>query len=738
MLRHFGVHPYVVFDGDNLPSKKMTEDDRAKRRETSRKLALDLLASGKTTQALQEAQKCIDITPDMACELISELQRLDVPYVVAPYEADAQLVYLERKGLIGGIMSEDSDLLVFGAKRLLTKLDKYGDLMEINRRDFSACREVMLSGWTDADFRRMAILSGCDYLKGLPQVGLKKAHSLLRKYKTPEKVVRMVMLEGKIRVPENFLRDFVQAERTFLYQRVYCPIKQEVVFLTEPEPGQGIEELDFIGAPVEPELARAIAKGDVNPVTKLPIRPPLKTPESSKRRHSQFAGVHNSTGTGSNSARTSVRPPMRPIESYFGDHRRVAMGEMDPNCFSVDKQRLAALTDNGRISIVFPLPRPYLDEAPAAASRAQRRRHTEPITNLLADLSSPGRSAHVSLSAEVTDFGGSVTWSSSSSSSSLTGRPPKKARLCADDLGDQPQTRSKFFSPKANQLLGTKRRHTDNFLMSDRSLDDVLAELPDVDSWTPIKNHKSVAVFREEEVTIFCEEGGGSDKAVGMLDAAEAEAGVRVETEIDVEVTEINGPVGGEVEMPVSPLVETRIRQTVRQFSYSPAMKSGQSVQSGQSAQARRASSTGLSGISSNSLRSPASTPRAPTPATSVSTKSLTPLQRIGARALGRQSISLTKHLVALDSVVEKSRMRLSLPANPSFVPLPNVDLDEVDALSRPCGSEDLIIPASDDDDDNDDNDDDEGATKETVGFAAGHGTERMLGLGDLGRFAYA
>src|SRR5690606_26410992 len=135
MLRHFGVKPYMVFDGDYLPSKAATEESRAKARDEKRKLAMELLKAGKHSQAMQEFQKCIDITPEMAAAVIQQLKELDIPYVVAPYEADAQLVYLERKGLIDGIISDDSDLLVFGAKRLLTKLDRYGNCIEINRRD---------------------------------------------------------------------------------------------------------------------------------------------------------------------------------------------------------------------------------------------------------------------------------------------------------------------------------------------------------------------------------------------------------------------------------------------------------------------------------------------------------------------------------------------------------------------------------------------------------------------------
>jgi len=189
MLLYFGVTPYLVFDGDNLPSKEGTESSRLKRREESKKLGNELYSRGRTAEAYQEFQKAIDVTPDMARQLIEELKKIDVQYVVAPYEADAQLVYLERQGVINGIISEDSDLLVFGARCLLSKLDQHGDCIEINREDFTACRDISLIGWTDADFRRMCILSGCDYLMGIPKMGLKTAYRSIRQHRNVEKVL---------------------------------------------------------------------------------------------------------------------------------------------------------------------------------------------------------------------------------------------------------------------------------------------------------------------------------------------------------------------------------------------------------------------------------------------------------------------------------------------------------------------------------------------------------------------
>ncbi len=277
MVKNSGVTPYLVFDGDFLPSKASTEAARAKRREESRKSGSELLNAGKASQAQQELQKAIDVTPEMARHLIEELKKDGVPYVVAPYEADAQMVYLEQQGLVTGIISEDSDLLVFGAKRLLTKLEPHGRCIEINRRDFGSCREISLTGWTDSDFRQMAILSGCDYLEGIGNMGLKTAYRMMRKYKTPERLIRMLQFDGKFRVSENYLAAFRQAEQTFLHQRVYCPRKKALVLLTELGPGLDAAEMPFIGAHVSRELAQAIAVGDVNPISKAPIVPTIAT-----------------------------------------------------------------------------------------------------------------------------------------------------------------------------------------------------------------------------------------------------------------------------------------------------------------------------------------------------------------------------------------------------------------------------------------------------------------------------
>ncbi|KAK9375700.1 uncharacterized protein V1513DRAFT_441688 [Lipomyces chichibuensis] len=268
MLKHYGVKPYLVFDGANLPSKQHTEKNRQISREAAREAAMKLHKAGMRREADEHFQKCIDITPTMASHLIKALEKEGVPYIVAPYEADAQMVYLEKRRLVSAVISEDSDLLVFGCKCLLTKLNDYGECVVIRRERFSSSTEIDLSSFSDALFRHMAIFAGCDYTPGIPNVGLRKAHMYLRRYKSADRALKFMRLGGKITVPPGFIADFERADKTFQYQRVFCPIEQKVVMWNEPADPLP-EHLDYyIGMDIKPAIALAVATGKLDPITK--------------------------------------------------------------------------------------------------------------------------------------------------------------------------------------------------------------------------------------------------------------------------------------------------------------------------------------------------------------------------------------------------------------------------------------------------------------------------------------
>jgi XPG I-region len=59
------------------------------------------------------------------------LKEVDVQFIVAPYEADAQMAYLAKANLADIIITEDSDLLAYGCPEVSTA-----------RRSLASCRHA--------------------------------------------------------------------------------------------------------------------------------------------------------------------------------------------------------------------------------------------------------------------------------------------------------------------------------------------------------------------------------------------------------------------------------------------------------------------------------------------------------------------------------------------------------------------------------------------------------------------
>jgi len=475
MLVHFGVTPYLVFDGDRLPSKSGTEKSRRDRRKESRAAGMELLKMGKTSQAHQELQKAVDITPEMARMLIEELKRNNVQYVVAPYEADSQMAYLEKKGIIDGILSEDSDLLVFGAKTLLTKLDQYGDCIMVRQEDFTACRDINLVGWTCYDFRRMAILSGCDYLEGIHKMGLKTAHRLLRKYKTVEKVVRFAQLEGKFKIPAGYLDAFTQAENTFLYQWVYCPEAKRMVNLSQPEYEEDIAGLEYIGQYVEPEMAARLAAGDVNPMTKQSIIITATPNPLYYKRTPLFSR-----------SKTVDSAKHKPINSFFlPASQRTPLAELDLNSFTPSPSQQRVLAAN--------------------ANRSWQPDSVETRPSSAPSQAVNGRPALL---------GRTYSAPHAFKRQKLCSEEENASTVAATDNEELPATqRSRFFggstyqpSPLGAKAARIKSKQKAINLWSDDSIEDAMATLPDISTQTEsAPSARSIAKIRK--FAVFSEPG---------------------------------------------------------------------------------------------------------------------------------------------------------------------------------------------------------------------------------------
>lgn len=75
-------------------------------------------------------------------------------------------------------------------------MDKFGQGVEFQYSMLQQNKELNFTGFTKKMLLEMCILSGCDYLQSLPGMGLKKAHALVRKFKSYDKVTMSANLVG--------------------------------------------------------------------------------------------------------------------------------------------------------------------------------------------------------------------------------------------------------------------------------------------------------------------------------------------------------------------------------------------------------------------------------------------------------------------------------------------------------------------------------------------------------------
>ncbi|OAY66424.1 Exonuclease 1, partial [Ananas comosus] len=266
LLRHYNVIPVVVFDGGNTPSKSATEDER------HRQVIVWCLFKDESS----EFRKAVQITPSMAHQLIQILRSESVEFVVAPYEADAQLAYLATleadQGGITAVITEDSDLIAYGCKSIIFKMDRFGNGEEfLMDRIFSAVTEGLSFKHFDKEmFTGMCVLAGCDFLPSIPGIGTKRAYSLVSKYKNLDRVLSVLKLDKKYRVPEDYSDSFGKAIAIFHHARIY-DVETKALKHLKPLEQKYLQylngDLDLLGPELPSSMAAAIAEGNLNPIT---------------------------------------------------------------------------------------------------------------------------------------------------------------------------------------------------------------------------------------------------------------------------------------------------------------------------------------------------------------------------------------------------------------------------------------------------------------------------------------
>ncbi|KAK7249569.1 5'-3' exodeoxyribonuclease [Aureococcus anophagefferens] len=223
LLLHHKVKPFLVFDGGALPAKAAEEASRRDKREHAKAMANQKKREGLHEDARDWYAKAVDVTPLMAKELIDACVAQwgdSVDFLVAPYEADAQLAQLALAGDVAAVVSEDSDNLAYGVPRVLLKFQDDGNAEQIVLADLFAAgpgvNKLDLRGWTQDMFVTMCALAGCDYVEAVKGVGIKTAHHLVARYKDRKKVLRA--LRAAYDIPDDYEARVDRAALTFGHQ----------------------------------------------------------------------------------------------------------------------------------------------------------------------------------------------------------------------------------------------------------------------------------------------------------------------------------------------------------------------------------------------------------------------------------------------------------------------------------------------------------------------------------------
>ncbi|XP_013111939.2 exonuclease 1 [Stomoxys calcitrans] len=324
MLKRHKIKVIMVFDGRHLPAKAETERKRREARQESKKLAKEYLRQNDIEKARSHMRRAVDVTHEMALRLIKACRERNVDCIVAPYEADAQMAWLNKQGLAEYIITEDSDLTLFGALRVLFKLDLQGNALLVESNKLHLAMGCKPEKYTFDKFLRMCILSGCDYLDSLQGIGLKKAckfimtteeDDMTKALKKMPQYLKMRQLE----VTDKYIENFLKAEATFKHMYIYNPLKKRMERLHDLDVfGTDEKHCSNAGSLLDDEdLAFQLALGNLNPFTlqKMDDWHPEKSWSNtgSKSRHpsiwkSSISSIQNNDSTSNDKYKGALLP----------------------------------------------------------------------------------------------------------------------------------------------------------------------------------------------------------------------------------------------------------------------------------------------------------------------------------------------------------------------------------------------------------------------------------------------
>lgn len=185
-----GIRPVYVFDGKPSQLKNRTIEARQLMKEKARAELVEARAVHDEERVRSLSARTSYLSREMVEEARELLNYMGVPSVVAPSEGEAQASVMSSKGLVDGVVSQDYDCLMFGAKRVFRNFTMFGRRKVPGRNmyinvspEYIDLQENLSSlDITREQLVHIGILVGTDFNKGIPKVGAKTALKLIRKH----------------------------------------------------------------------------------------------------------------------------------------------------------------------------------------------------------------------------------------------------------------------------------------------------------------------------------------------------------------------------------------------------------------------------------------------------------------------------------------------------------------------------------------------------------------------------
>lgn len=185
-----GIRPVYVFDGKPTVLKNRTIEERKLAKEKARIELAEARQEGDMARVRSLSSRISYVSSEIVSETKELLSVMGLPYVSAPSEGEAQASYMSKTGKVNGVVSQDYDCLLFGARRILRNFAVFGRRKVPGRNiyinvqpEFIDLEETLKNnGITHEQLIHIGILVGTDFNKGIRGVGAKTALKLIKKH----------------------------------------------------------------------------------------------------------------------------------------------------------------------------------------------------------------------------------------------------------------------------------------------------------------------------------------------------------------------------------------------------------------------------------------------------------------------------------------------------------------------------------------------------------------------------